>query len=439
VRNRLVRDERVPQVLRLSVSGDAFRAACAAEEAHGAALGVELWEASADEVIAAVPPASRRRLAQAGVVSEVLFESVGDWQRARTAGESAARRIEPYYQSEAAARDLVATVIVFDLSQSTLGTDDAARGLLDHESVLGRNASYLAYLQIVPKAQPPRDMRRRYTKRGLTVAGVFALAEFPKFAGRYFPETDTASHGGGAAEPMPLLDGAFHTYEEVETELRDLASRYPSIAKLISLGPTYEGREIWALKVSRDVDSDDPVKPDVLFTGCHHAAEWISVEPPVAFAHLLTEHYASDSTVRALVDHAENWLVPIVNPDGLAYSQSGTSHATDSAYFWRKNRRPIHVAGCGSGIGVDLNRNYPFMFRVPADHPCPAYDDDVGGADDPGNLDYYRGPEAASELEVQHLIALTGDPGRNFVARVDFHSAGQLVLYPADSPHKAAS
>jgi hypothetical protein len=96
VRNRLVRDERVPQVLRLSTSGEAFRAACAAEEGRGAGLGGEIWQVSGDEVIAAIPPASRRRLAQAGIASEVLFESVADWQRARSVGVRQARSIEPY-------------------------------------------------------------------------------------------------------------------------------------------------------------------------------------------------------------------------------------------------------------------------------------------------------------------------------------------------------
>jgi hypothetical protein len=107
VRNRLVRDERVPQVLRLSMSGNAFRAACATEEANGDGLGVEIWQATGDQVIAAVPAASRRRLARAGIASEVVFESVADWQRARRAGASEARNIEPYYQSAAAARDFV--------------------------------------------------------------------------------------------------------------------------------------------------------------------------------------------------------------------------------------------------------------------------------------------------------------------------------------------
>ena len=237
VRPRLMRDERVPQVLRLSMSGEAFRAACAAEEARGAGLGVEIWQATGAQVIAAVPPASRRRLARAGVASEVLFESVADWQRAHRAGMSAARSIEPYYQSAAAARDLVPVVIVFDLSQDPFGAADAARGLLDHESVLGRNASYLAYLETVPASRMPLEVSQRYAKRGLTVAGVFPLAEFPKVAGRFFPELDIPSGGAAAATATPPFDGAFHTYEEVEAELRDLATRYPTIAKLISLGP----------------------------------------------------------------------------------------------------------------------------------------------------------------------------------------------------------
>jgi YVTN family beta-propeller protein len=96
--------------------------------------------------------------------------------------------------------------------------------------------------------------------------------------------------------------------------------------------------------------------------------------------------------------------------------------------MWRKNAQPIR-SECGTARGVDLNRNYPFMFRLPGDLPCPAFDDDIGGADTPNSLNY-RGPEAASELEIQHLTALTGHPDRSFVARVDFHSWGRQVVYP---------
>src|SRR2546428_4597268 len=59
----------------------------------------------------------------------------------------------------------------------------------------------------------------------------------------------------------------------------------------------------------------------------------------------------SDSRVDAILARANLWFVPIVNPDGLEYARQ-----VDTT--WRKNRRDN---GDGT-FGVDLNRNYGYMW-----------------------------------------------------------------------------
>ena len=46
----------------------------------------------------------------------------------------------------------------------------------------------------------------------------------------------------------------------------------PDIMKLESYGKTYEGREIWVVKISDNVDIDEQ-EPGVLFMGAHHGNE----------------------------------------------------------------------------------------------------------------------------------------------------------------------
>ncbi len=46
-------------------------------------------------------------------------------------------------------------------------------------------------------------------------------------------------------------------------------------------------------------------------------------------------------------------FIPLSNPDGVAYDQSTNS-------CWRKNRSP--ASGTGSSAGVDLNRNFDFVW-----------------------------------------------------------------------------
>src|SRR5262245_13322219 len=58
--------------------------------------------------------------------------------------------------------------------------------------------------------------------------------------------------------------GLYHTFEETAAELADLAARFPQLCKLESLGPSLEGRDLWALKISDAPEQDDPSEPDVL-------------------------------------------------------------------------------------------------------------------------------------------------------------------------------
>ncbi len=198
--------------------------------------------------------------------------------------------------------------------------------------------------------------------------------------------------------------GAFHTYAEVDRELHQLAAKHPKIARVHNLGSSHEGRTIWALKISDGVKTDQALEPDILFVGGLHAREWIGVEVPMLLAKFLVENYDSDESVKALVNKAEIWIVPMANPDGHQYTV-----AVDR--LWRKNRR-VDPGGC---YGVDLNRNFSFKWGGP-------------GTSDQACSDIYRGPEAASEPEVQAIMKL--GMATRFSAGVSFHSYGQIIYYP---------
>lgn len=48
-------------------------------------------------------------------------------------------------------------------------------------------------------------------------------------------------------------------------------------------------------------------------------------------------------------------FVPLSNPDGVTYDQSSGS-------CWRKNRNTRSSTGTAASIGVDLNRNFDFLW-----------------------------------------------------------------------------
>lgn len=206
--------------------------------------------------------------------------------------------------------------------------------------------------------------------------------------------------------------GLYHTYEEVETELHQIESIHSNIARVYDVGDSIEGREIWAIKISDNPTVEEASEPDVLYMGAHHAREWISVEIPMNLANCLVDNYGSDPRITALIDESEIWIVPMVNPDGVDYSQKVFQ-------MWRKNKRDNNENGVFERAydGVDNNRNYGYMWGY----------DNIGSSPYMGS-ETYRGAFAFSEPETQAIRDLALQ--QEFVLAVSYHSYGKLMLFP---------
>jgi carboxypeptidase T len=195
---------------------------------------------------------------------------------------------------------------------------------------------------------------------------------------------------------------AYHSAETLEDDLRQLAESRPEIAELREIGRSVEERPIWALRIGERRATEHKL----LFMGCHHAREWVSVEVPYLLAEHLVKN-AGQAPVTDWLQRGEIWVAPMVNPDGHEYSRTRDR-------LWRKNRR--HNAD--GSIGVDPNRNYGYMWGT--------RNDDIS-SQVPGD-DTYVGPRAFSEPETRAV--------RNLVARelfrgvITYHSYSQLILYP---------
>jgi hypothetical protein len=232
------------------------------------------------------------------------------------------------------------------------------------------------------------------------LASLFAArVRFAVETDRFYPfdQTGISSTGG--------LNGAYHSYLELETDLRLLERDHPGLAKLVELGESLEKRKVYALKISGNAAVDES-EPAVLFLGCHHAREWISVEVPYLFGKHLLENYDQSPEVRDLVNRSQIWIVPLVNPDGLEY----TIHVYR---YWRKNRR----FNADGSYGVDINRNYGYQWGY----------DNIGSSPEPVS-EVYRGTAAFSEPETEAVRRLF--LSRSFQAVISFHSFSQTIMYP---------
>jgi len=154
---------------------------------------------------------------------------------------------------------------------------------------------------------------------------------------------------GWFADYKPLAD--------IEAKLHALADERPDLCTLTDIGDSVEQRDIWALRISGSAAD----KAGVLINGTQHAREWISPMVNMYIADRLVQGYDTDPEIRRLLDHAEIFVVPVVNPDGYAYSW------TTGNRRWRKNRR----RSANGSYGVDLNRNWDANWGGPGSSHSP--------------------------------------------------------------------
>ncbi|MFP5379933.1 MAG: M14 family metallopeptidase, partial [Vicinamibacteria bacterium] len=226
------------------------------------------------------------------------------------------------------------------------------------------------------------------------------------------PAAPDAAPRSPSTRTFPAADSGYHTYAEWVAETAAIVAAHPSLVTRTQIGTSYEGRAIWALKVSDNAATDE-AEPEILFTHNQHAREHLTVEMALYLLHALTGDYAADARVRAAVDGREIWIVPSVNPDGAEFDV-----ATDDYVFWRKNRQPASP----TAVGTDLNRNWGFGWGC-----C------GGSSGDPAS-ETYRGPSPFSAPETQAVANFVRSRRIGGVqqirAAIDFHTYGELVLWP---------
>jgi carboxypeptidase T len=212
-------------------------------------------------------------------------------------------------------------------------------------------------------------------------------------------------------DEFPPGDEGYHDYGEVKAALDDAQASYPGTVQEFSIGTSYEGREIWAVKISDNVATDED-EPEVLFDCLHHAREHLTVEECLYILQLFTKGVQSDPRLAKLVKTREIYVVPMVNPDGGEFDISGSSYG-----FWRKNRQPNP-----DDIGTDLNRNYSYRWGC------------CGGSSGFGGSETYRGqapfdaPESTALASFIESRVVGGV--EQITTGISFHTYGQLVLWP---------
>src|SRR3954469_11764370 len=88
------------------------------------------------------------------------------------------------------------------------------------------------------------------------------------------------------ATEFPAGKEGYHSYTEVAADVAAVATAHPSIVSRFSIGKSYKGLDIWAVKVSDNVTTDE-AEPEVMFDGTHHADEHMATEMTLRILHWL--------------------------------------------------------------------------------------------------------------------------------------------------------
>ena len=198
------------------------------------------------------------------------------------------------------------------------------------------------------------------------------------------------------AQPSEAVE-VLHTYDSMKEDTQELASQYPNIAIYSEhASSTGLNLEIFSVDVALNITelSEDELAalPTMYVDGSHHGNEGMSAEAAFLFLQDILERSNADPTY---LEGKRLVVTPVMNADG--YFQ-------DCRNNWD---------------GVDLNRNYPYMWGM------------YGTSDTRGTCPAsgtYRGPSEGSEIETQANMDLMR--GMNLYVYFSGHTGSNDIVLP---------
>lgn len=219
-------------------------------------------------------------------------------------------------------------------------------------------------------------------------------------------------------EPWIVNDkDAVYTYEDMSADLREISAKYRGKVSLSSIGDSEDGRKIWCLRMG-----NASAGKKVVIDGGIHAREWLNPQMILRKCEDMLRQYPD---YKSRLSRVCVYVVPMINPDGVAISQSGfgavrsgklrkiCQKAKSSARTWKGNAR-----------GVNLNFNFPGGWNQ------------KGKAKKPDGITY-PGEKAASEKETKAMMRfinrLSGIKGV-----LNYHSTGSILYWNYNVESNAA-
>jgi len=176
-----------------------------------------------------------------------------------------------------------------------------------------------------------------------------------------------------------ILD-SYRKFPQIETELKDIVTKFPQLASLEIYGKTAQGRNLYALRLGSASN-----KPALMISSATHGDELITVEVLLTLVHELLDGHESNQRLAKMLDEHVIYIIPVVSPDGFANKTRYVQNKDPNRVFpWPENpnNKPIDCvdawmkfADSHNIIGsVDLHASgklvmYPWSYTTQAPPP----------------------------------------------------------------------
>jgi murein tripeptide amidase MpaA len=108
----------------------------------------------------------------------------------------------------------------------------------------------------------------------------------------------------------------YHRYEELTSLLKMVATEFPKLCNLNSIGKSTAGRELWIMEITNYETGPPNEKPSVYIDGNTHAGEVTGREVCLWMIQHVLENYEKDNFIKEIIDTRCLYILPCLNPDG---------------------------------------------------------------------------------------------------------------------------
>lgn len=216
---------------------------------------------------------------------------------------------------------------------------------------------------------------------------------------------------------------AMYTYNDVVSDLNELAQKYPEKCHISTIGTTVDGRDIYLAKIG----NQDATKK-ILVHANIHAREYMTTLLVMSQMEYYLDNYnywydkENSITYKDLFDEVCIYYIPTLNPDGMTIAQFGVDGLLTQAVKDKVNE----MLGTGDNTiwksnanGVDLNKQFPYGFGKVIMSKVPGYQN-------------YAGASALTEKEAIALYDLVLDDPY-FLCSIAYHSTGEDIYWDCNA------